>query len=65
MKFSNKLNVLDFTESIRKSDYVIIKLQTEFPNYYKNSDIDIFCLNIDIVAKKILEIGNIYVKRGF
>jgi hypothetical protein len=40
-------------------------LCAEFPNYYKGSDIDIFCYNNDEFAKLILSVGNGYLDRGF
>lgn len=60
--YSNKLNLDDFLFEARNLNYVIIKINN-FPNYYKGSDIDIFCENITDFAKLILGIGNIYVEQ--
>jgi hypothetical protein len=59
--YSNKLNLDDFLFEARNHNYVIIKIN-HFPNYYKGSDIDIFCENITDFAKLILGIGNIYIE---
>jgi len=63
--FSNKLNLIDFINKFNCCEYAIIKIWDDFPNYYPNSDIDIFCLNINEIAKKIIASGNTYLEKGF
>ena len=60
--YSNKLDLDKFFFEARNLNYVIIKI-THFPNYYKGSDIDIFCENMVEFTKLILGIGNIYVEQ--
>ncbi len=62
--FSNKLDLDRFFYQVRDQVYVIVKL-VDFPNYYKGSDIDIFCYDKNDFAKRILAIGNGYLKQGF
>ena len=61
---SHKLDLDDFFYSIRQQIYVVIKLD-DFPNYYQGSDIDIFCYDVDALAKQLLTTGNKYVAQGF
>ena len=65
MNYSNKLNLDEFFFNVRSLEYVIIKKSEEFPNYYKRSDVDIFCSEGDEFARIILEIGNKYITEGF
>ena len=58
MMYSNKLNLDEFFFSVRKQDYVIIKMTPEFPNYYKGSDVDILCLDLNKFSGTIFDIGN-------
>ncbi len=62
MNYSNKLDLDNFFFEARNHNYVIIKID-HFPNYYKGSDIDVFCENITEFAKSILGIGNVYVEQ--
>jgi len=62
--FSNKLDLDRFFFQVREQVYVIVKLDN-FPNYYKGSDIDIFCYNKNKFAKLILGVGNWYLEQGF
>jgi hypothetical protein len=64
MTFSNVLNLDRFFFFARDQIYVIVKLG-DFPNYYRGSDIDVFCYNKDDFAKAILAAGNPYLERGF
>lgn len=59
---SNKIDLDKFFFEAMNHNYVIIKIN-HFPNYYKGSDIDIFCENTVAFAKLILGIGNIYVEQ--
>ena len=43
---------------------MIVKLG-DFPNYYKRSDIDVFCYDKNEFAKPILRVGNQYLAQGF
>ena len=65
MTYSNKLNLDRFFHHVQDQEYAIIKLNSDFPNYYGGSDIDIFCENGEEFAGKILEVGNEYVPQGF
>ena len=62
--FSNKLNLERFFFQVREQIYVIVKMG-DFPNYYKDSDIDVFCYNKNEFAKQILTVGNWYLDQGF
>lgn len=62
--FSNRLDLDRFLFEVRDQIYVIVKT-AEFPNYYKGSDIDVFCYNKNEFAKLILRVGNWYVDQGF
>jgi hypothetical protein len=64
MGFSNRLDLDRFFFHVREQIYVIVKLG-DFPNYYKRSDIDVFCYNKDEFAKQILNVGNCYLDQGF
>lgn len=65
MTYSNRLDLDRFFFAVRKQIYVIVKLWDDFPNYYKGSDIDVFCYNKDEFAKQILSVGNWYLDQGF
>jgi hypothetical protein len=62
--YSNQIDLDQFFHAVREQIYVVIKLG-DFPNYYKGSDIDVFCYNKDTFAKTILGVGNEYLGRGF
>ncbi len=64
MTYSNQLDLDRFFFAAQEQIYVIIK-SSNFPNYRKGSDIDIFCYNKDTFAQSILDIGNQYVQQGF
>lgn len=64
MKYSNKLDLNIFFSKLESKNYVIIKL-TDFPNYYSGSDIDIFCYNVDEIAREIIFLGKQYLEDGF
>lgn len=64
MMYSNKLNLDEFFFSVRKQDYVIIKMTPEFPNYYKGSDVDILCLDLNKFSGTIFDIGNNYINNS-
>lgn len=65
MKKTNKLDLNYFFYNLKDMNYVIIKYDTSFPNYYSGSDIDIFCYNKNEFAKQVLNYGNKYLNRGF
>jgi hypothetical protein len=65
MTYSNRLDLDRFFFAVRNNIYVIVKLSEEFPNYYRGSDIDVFCYNKDELAKLILSVGNRYLDQGF
>lgn len=62
--FSNKLDLDRFFYQVRDQVYVIVKL-ANFPNYYKGSDIDIFCYDKNEFARHLLAVGNGYLEQGF
>lgn len=49
-----KINLVEIFEIIQDRNYSIIKLPEEFPSYKLGSDLDIFCYDIDILAKEII-----------
>jgi hypothetical protein len=63
--YSNKLNLKEFFFAVQKTEYVIIKMSKEFPNYYKRSDIDVFCNDVKEFSKCLLEVGNKYLFQNF
>ena len=63
--FSNKLDLGRFFFEVRDQIYVIVKPDDDFPNYYKGSDIDVFCYDKDEFVKSILSVGNQYLDQGF
>lgn len=65
VQFSNRLNLDRFFFAVREQIYVVVKLWDDFPNYYRGSDIDVFCYDKNEFAKMILSVGNWYVNRGF
>jgi len=64
MGFSTKLDLDRFFFQVREQVYVIVKVG-DFPNYYRGSDIDVFCYNKNEFAKLILTVGNWYLDQGF
>ena len=50
--YSNRLNLDRFFFTVREHVYAIVKL-ADFPNYYKGSDIDVFCYDKDKFIKAI------------
>jgi len=65
MKKIDALDLNYFFYNFKKLNYVIIKYNPSFPNYYQGSDIDIFCYNRKEFAKQILNFGNKYLNKGF
>jgi len=65
VSFSNRLDLDRFFFEVREQIYVVVKLDDNFPNYYKNSDIDVFCYDKNEFAKRILSVGKQYLDRGF
>ena len=64
MTYSDKLDLDRFLFAVREQIYVIVKF-SNFPSYYKGSDMDVFCYNKDEFAKTILNVGNWYLDQGF
>lgn len=64
MNYSNILDLNLFFYSFTSEKYVIVK-KSNIPDYYSGSDVDIFCLNLSALAKKILIIGNSYLDKEF
>lgn len=64
MKYSNRLDLDKFFFNVRDQAYVIVK-NDNFPNYYKGSDIDVFCYDKSAFTKRILSIANSYLDKGF
>lgn len=65
MIYSNKIELIEFINEINDCKYTIVKIGEEFPNYYPRNDIDIFCTDINKVAKKIMKVGNKYLDQDF
>ena len=51
---SIKIELIPLFSSLLDKNYSIIKLPTEFPEYKPGSDLDIFCYDIDDIAKVIV-----------
>jgi len=64
MKYSNILDLDKFFFNVKDQAYVIVKNE-DFPNYYKGSDIDVFCYDSSAFAKRILSVANSYLHKGF
>jgi len=64
MNNPSRLDLGLFFSALEGKKYSIIKL-TDFPDYNIGSDIDVFCDNIDDIAREIIYIGNQYCKQGF
>jgi hypothetical protein len=62
--FSNRLDLDRFFFAVKDEIYTIVKLG-DFPNYYRGSDIDIFCYDKGAFGRKILAVGNQYLNQGF
>jgi hypothetical protein len=63
--FSNRLDLDRFFSEVRDQIYVVVKLNDDFPNYYKGSDVDVFCYDKNEFAERILSVGNWYLDHGF
>lgn len=48
------INLIDVFKELEDDNYCIIKLPTEFPDYLIGSDLDIFCYDVEALARKIL-----------
>lgn len=59
-----KLDLKEFFFEVRDEQYCIIK-RNNIDGYSTGSDIDIFVYNIQEFTRKILKIGNDYIKKGF
>lgn len=51
-----KLYLVSVFQKLRSDDYCIVKIPDSFPDYDIGSDLDIFCLDMELVAKKILSV---------
>jgi hypothetical protein len=58
-QFSNKLDIKYFLLDM-PCKYVILRMSENFPNYYKNSDVDILCDNLHEAINHIINKGIIY-----
>ena len=59
------IDLRKFFHAIQEHAYAVIKIADEFPAYTPGSDIDIFCLNTEQVAKAILAVGHGYTHSGY
>ncbi|MHC1588269.1 MAG: hypothetical protein ACXQS1_00455, partial [Methermicoccaceae archaeon] len=59
--YSDKLCLDDFFSRLSEHRYLIIKKSESFPNYYRGSDVDIYCDEPVELAKSILLAGKEYV----
>jgi len=57
-----KLNIKDFFKKFENINYILVKKPEHFPNYYKGSDLDIFCDNKKSLIQQILTEGNKYIE---
>ena len=58
-RFSNQVDIKYFLLDM-PCQYVILRMSENFPNYYKNSDIDILCEDAQETLKYILKKANVY-----
>jgi hypothetical protein len=56
-----KIDFKNLFESLMQSDYVAIKLDSEFPKYSSGQDLDIFCRDIEKVSNTIITFLNVYI----
>ena len=61
----NKLDLVECINEINAYKYCIVKPSIDFPMYVSGQDVDIFCYNIQDVAKKILAVLRRYVSAGY
>lgn len=54
----NMLDLKPFFKSIQDEIYCIVKVPDHFPNYYKGSDLDLFCYDINNLGKRLIAIGH-------
>lgn len=64
MSYSNLLDLNVFFSKLVSLEYAVVKFSSDFPNYYSGSDIDLFCGDIDAVARVILSAGASSVHTG-
>lgn len=53
-----KLDLVGVFRELQPDAYCIVKLPDDFPDYAIGSDLDLFCLDMELVAKKILSVVN-------
>lgn len=61
MKDLNHLDLPSFFQQFSHVNYVIVKLNDVFPDYYPGSDIDIFTTDIEKLTREILKLGKRYI----
>jgi len=54
--YSNIIDVTKIFNNLKYSDYVIIKDDGNFPNYFDGDDLDIFCKNKDELHSEIMDL---------
>ncbi|MHA1309250.1 MAG: hypothetical protein ACTSQN_18455, partial [Candidatus Heimdallarchaeota archaeon] len=59
-----KIDLNSFLFAVKEQKYVIIK-NDDFPNYYKDSNINIFCTDLENLVRLIMAAGNKYAEKGF
>jgi hypothetical protein len=62
---SGKINLVDVFKRLESETYCIIKLPNEFPGYLIGSDLDIFCYDVEKMARTILGIIGPEISDGF
>ncbi len=59
------LNLRPFIKAIQDEVYCIVKKPEHFPEYYKGSDLDIFCYDIESITKKLIAVGTTFVSHDY
>lgn len=59
------INLKPIFQKLEKETYSIIKISNDFPKCKVGSDIDILGLNIENIAKIIIQSGNDYIDKGY
>ena len=58
------LNLISLFEEIGSENFCIVKISEAFPEYSPGEDIDIFCYDVEKLARKIVEWGTRHLRRG-
>jgi hypothetical protein len=59
------LKLKPFIKEIQNEIYCIVKKPENFPEYYKGSDLDIFCYDIQSITKKLIAVGTTFVSSDY